>query len=141
MGIFVTVKSRLDGIGWGDNSIKKIVQAGLRAAQSAQHRQHRMGAVVVQGRKIISVGRNLCKTHSRSKGPYQQVHAETHALSQAGTAAFGGTLVVVRRKADGSLGISKPCKSCVEAATKAGIRRIIYANNEGSLVSEDLRAS
>ena len=138
MGIFVTVKSRLDGIGWGDSSTRKIVQAGLRGAKRATHRQHRMGAVVVQGRKIISIGYNNSKTHSRSQGPYRQVHAETHALDQAGTDAFGATLVVVRRKADGTLGTSRPCVSCVKAALKAGVKRIIYANDEGSLVAEDL---
>lgn len=128
----------MDGIGWGDNSTKKIVQAGLRAAKKAVHQQHQMGAVVVQGRKIISIGRNYSKTHSRSQGPYRQLHAETQALHQAGEDAKGATLVVVRKRADGSLGTSKPCVSCINAAREAGIKRVIYANNEGSLVAEDL---
>lgn len=138
MGIYVDLKSQLDGIGWGDNATKKIVQAGLRAAKRAVHQQHHMGAVVVQGRRIIAVGRNYSKTHSRSFGPFRQLHAETQALDQAGEAARGATLVIVRKRANGSLGTSRPCEACLNAAKQAGIKRIIYANDEGSLVSEDL---
>lgn len=116
----------------------KIVQAGLRAASMAQHRQHQMGAVIVQGRRIIATGRNYSKTHSRSTGAFRQVHAETQALRKAGEDARGGTLVIIRQKADSSLGISRPCDDCFNAAQRAGIKRIIYANIEGSLVAENL---
>lgn len=114
------------------------MQAGLRGARRATHPVHQMGAVVVQGRRIISVGYNNCKTHSRSYGPFRQVHAETHALDQAGENTKGATLVVVRKKANGTLGTSRPCEACLAAARRAGIKRLIYADDEGSLVSEDL---
>jgi tRNA(Arg) A34 adenosine deaminase TadA len=132
------IQNQLHGIGWGDNAVDRIIRAAIRASKTAKHKQHKMGACIVRGRKIIATGKNATRTHTKSKGPFQQVHAETNAIGRAKHQAYGSTLVVVRKKANATLGPSRPCDSCYDAARQAGVRRLIYVDNSGSLVAEDI---
>jgi len=103
-----------------------------------------MGAAVVQNRTVIGSGRNYTKTHSRSHGPFRQVHAEAHALDRArrtGVGTVGATLVVVRKLADQTLGVSRPCSACFRAAQAAGIKRIVYTDWGGQFCVLDLRGA
>ena len=73
-----------------------------------------VGAVVVLARRPVGHG-----FHERAGGP----HAEVEALSQAGRAARGATLYVSLEPCNHT-GRTPPC---VDAITRAGIRRVVAA--------------
>jgi deoxycytidylate deaminase len=35
--------------------------------------------------------------------------------------------------------MSKPCKNCILALTALGIKRILYSNDDGEIISEKIR--
>lgn len=99
-----------------------------RASLRSDHPLHRLGAVVVRGSRVISVGWNKYKTHPRSPHPFKHIHAEVSAIQKAGYQAFGADLYVYREGRDGVMRLSKPCKSCMAAINKAGVRRVFYTD-------------
>jgi hypothetical protein len=65
----------------------------------------------------------------------RSTHAEAQALVRR--RYYEGdrnlTLYVARRRADGSLGCSKPCANCLELCRVAGVRRVRYFDTMGKL--------
>lgn len=105
----------------------------VRAARASLHYRYHVGAVVAKGNRIVSVGINQQKTHTKSPSRYKTIHAETHALLRAGAGARGGTIYVARILADGSLGISRPCLDCQALLDAAGIRKMVYVDRDGKI--------
>jgi deoxycytidylate deaminase len=100
-----------------------------KASLKSNHPNHRLGAVVAHGRKIIAIGWNKYKTNPRSPHPFKHIHAEIAALIQCKDQARGADLYVYREGKDGSPRLSKPCKHCMAAIQAAGIRRIFYTTS------------
>jgi deoxycytidylate deaminase len=99
--------------------------------------QHRVGAAVYQGNRLISVGWNVLKTHpdSGTWGNYQ--HAEFACLAgQYKYDLVGSLIYVVRLTRGGNLGISKPCPECRKWIKACGIKRVIYIGSDGQPVEE-----
>lgn len=101
-----------------------IIDLATKAAMKARHR-HRLGALIIKGGNVISTGWN-----------YSVNHAETVALGKIfDTNIKGSTLVVVRMRRDGRLGMSFPCASCLAAIVESGISRIVYTDQDGLVQS------
>jgi tRNA(Arg) A34 adenosine deaminase TadA len=101
------------------------LKLAIREATKARHKQHNHGAVLIRGGKPVAVGHN-----------HSHIHAEHAALNRAwrhGTE--GGTLVVIRVRKDGTIGMSRPCEMCVNRLISAGIKKVIYSDSDGSLKS------
>lgn len=109
------------------------LRRAVRAARASLHYRYKVGAVVAMGNRIVSVGINQQKTHTKSPSRFKTIHAETHALLRAGHRACGGTIYVVRILANGSFGISRPCPDCEALLRSAGIRRMVYIDREGEV--------
>lgn len=101
-----------------------------------------LAACVVKRNKIISFGHNKKKTHPLqnkfNKHPEAiYLHAEIDAIKNAlkrvsANELAGSTLYIVRTKKNGSEGLAKPCKGCMQAIESFGICEVIYtSNNEG----------
>lgn len=110
-------------------------EAALAASEfsNAPRRGLKMGACLMSGSRILSVGANLFeKSHPQShNGVYtRSTHCEHVCLLRR--RHYDGdrnlTLYVARERSDGTQGCSKPCGNCIELCRLAGVRRVRYVN-------------
>jgi deoxycytidylate deaminase len=107
---------------------KRFFNLARRASLKSDHPLHRLGAVIVRGNRIVSIGYNKYKTNPHSPHPYKHVHAEVMAILRSNGECVGGDLYIYREGRDGLPRISRPCKSCILAIKKAGIKNIYYTD-------------
>lgn len=101
----------------------------------------RIGAIIVNGNYTVSEGYNRQKTHTyqyylnKSSGyiaPVPNIHAEMDALIRSGKHDLTGAEIFVYREfLNGQLANCKPCRSCMIALKKAGVRHLYYTNESG----------
>lgn len=108
----------------------------MQVAKLSQCR-YRLGAVIVKGSRVLSVGCNVTKSHPIHK-EYPNwtisIHAEHSAILKATTDVSGATVFVARQ---GGNKASKPCSFCLAVLLEAGIKEIVYYN--GALVRERIQ--
>jgi dCMP deaminase len=109
----------------------KFFQVAKAASKHSDHPAHQLGAVIVKGNKIISVGFNKNKTHTKSNHAWKRLHAELCAIIKAKQDLTGSSIYVYRETKNGNLGLSRPCASCMEAIKEAGINKIYYTTETG----------
>lgn len=100
-------------------------------AEKSNMRQN-VAAVIVGGGKILGKGFN------RRLGYNASHHAEVNAINsmiRQKRSPQGADIHIYRFRADGSYGLSKPCKSCLEAIIDAGIKRVFYSDYDGTMKS------
>jgi len=109
-------------------------QARKRALKNG-HKYH-LAAILRRKNRAVKVGINSKKTHPNFKKTYPdgsvsyQRHAEMDAIRFARP---GDVIEVMRfRRCDGSLAMAKPCSFCMEHIKNAGIKKVLYTNNEGT---------
>lgn len=111
-----------------------IRRATLEAVKSC-FRQHKVGAVVAKGSRILSTGYNsrqhssLLQTSTR--------HAEAAAIlkilkERRQHDLVGADLFVTRITGGGRVGMAKPCRACEGLARSVGIRKVFYTTNENT---------
>jgi deoxycytidylate deaminase len=95
----------------------------------------KMGACLMAGSRLLSVGANRWTTHPASNNEdfTRSLHAEHVALLRRWhyDAPSRMTLYVARKREDGTLGCSKPCANCMALARLAGVRRVWFYDHEG----------
>ncbi len=102
----------------------------LKEATNARHRQHKFGAVLYKSGKPVVSGHN-----------FGYIHAEHAVLNRAWRSDIeGSTLLVIRVRKDGSLGMARPCCLCMSRIIQAGVKKVIFSNNDGVLESLKLVA-
>jgi deoxycytidylate deaminase len=100
----------------------KFIKIAIREAAKSDHRQHHMAAVLIKGGNIISVGHNS-----------GHLHGEHTCLNRAWrTDVSGSTVLVVRVRRNGTLGMAKPCPLCMQRLVQAGIKKVTYSTNSGT---------
>lgn len=112
-----------------------------RMSAGNENRLLRIGAAIVNGNYVVSEGRNKRKTHTvqyyfNKNTQYDalqpNIHAEIDALiSSRYNDLTGCEIFVYREFMDGSLANCRPCKSCMSALKKAGIKHIYYTTESG----------
>lgn len=117
----------------GKKNAEVYITRAVKAAQKSKDR-FRLGAVVLNGRKVISTGHNKRKTHAffHSRYGHHHLHAECDALLKAHK---GDTLVVVRLHKNGKLACSRPCDSCMDYIRDFGIKKVFFVNHKSEVVS------
>lgn len=93
----------------------------------------RMGASLFSGSRLLTIGANLySRTHPKSDPVCFSTHAEHIALLKRQHYETQGKLIlyVARRKADGTVGDSRPCANCMRLARLAGVTRIWFYEND-----------
>lgn len=106
-----------------------------KAALKSPFKQHRVGAVITKGGRILSTGFNEIRYNSVSKKP--TMHAEAAAiykLLKHGKLAdlAGSTMYVTRFTKGGSVSCACPCDACSTLIRNVGIGRVIYTDFDGS---------
>lgn len=96
------------------------------------HPKHQLGCVLVNKNRIVGVGFNKFKTHTKSNHAFQMLHAEVDALlGQDRSVLKGCDAYVYRETKDGQPAMSKPCQACQLALREAGIRNVYYTTDGG----------
>ena len=106
-----------------DTRTRMAMRLVNRHVHKCKHKQHKLVAFLMRSGNIVAVGCN----HSHR-------HAETDVLEKAkhhGTE--GTTLVIFRVRKNGSIGMSMPCSDCMRQLVEAGIRNIVYSDNNGQM--------
>lgn len=112
-----------------------------KLALQSEHKQHRMGAVIVKGGNIVSVGFNQMRPSALLRTP--TLHAEAAAvlkLLKEGRQhdLIGADIFVSRFTRGGSVGLAKPCVACQELLRSVGIRSTSYTTDDGNTMKERL---
>lgn len=120
-------------------------------AKTSDYNRARLGAIVVEGKRIISTGNNQKKTRPlqhkyniyRDFQNYVDSIAYQHAEIAAISPLIGKeidwskvSIYVYRIKKDGSPGCSKPCKACAQLIKDLGIRTVYYIDDFGRYIKE-----
>lgn len=114
-----------------------IIDRGFEAAfavallSDAPRAGLKMGACLMSGSRLLSVGANRWSTHPDSdnnSGFCRSLHAEHCALvkRQHYDAPSRMTLYVARRREDGTVGNSRPCMNCLNLCRLAGVTRVWF---------------
>lgn len=105
-----------------------------KLSKKSDHPKFQMGCVIVSKNRIVGVGFNQMKTHTKSTHAFKTLHAEISAL-------IGNTyedlrncsIYVYRETKDGKPAMAKPCPTCELALREAGIKNVYYSidNEQG----------
>jgi tRNA(Arg) A34 adenosine deaminase TadA len=110
-----------------------VISVAIKEALNSKYK-HRIGAVIVKGGRILSVGHNKVG-HRAKHGIWESsVHAEIHAISKLLKPKYhdklqGCKIFVARVKKSGQIGLAKPCPCCLSFIKSVGIREIIYTTD------------
>jgi deoxycytidylate deaminase len=115
----------------------KFFDLARTLSKHSDHPHHKLGAVITRGNKIISLGYNKNKTHTKSNHSWKRLHAEITAIIKAKQDISGCSIYVFRETKQGQPAMARPCSSCMEAIREAGIKRVYYSSNDG-YTREDL---
>lgn len=100
---------------------------------------NRLGAVICHQKTVLGAGYNKSSSPLLNKGIIKKnhanmgLHAEVAAMVGLDRKVIKGTtLYVVRLRRNNSIGMSKPCISCMFYITGMGVKKIIYSTDDGS---------
>lgn len=110
----------------------KFFDLAKKVSKLSNHRNFKIGSVIVRGGKVISVGTNKIKTHPKSTHPFKSLHAEMAAILLAKQDLRNCELYVFRQKKDGQNAIAKPCQYCMELITESSIKEVHYTVDNGT---------
>lgn len=109
----------------------KYFDLAKKIATLSDHRNFKLGAVIVRGSKIISVGTNKLKTHPKSPHPYSSLHSEMAAVISAKQNLQGCEIYVYRETKAGVPALARPCMYCFPFIKEAGIKQVHFSINNG----------
>lgn len=114
---------------------KYFLNSAIKEALKSEH-QFRVGAILVNGSKIVSRGFNKPnKTHRLAYWNHckeRQEHATTHAeiaalINVSKKISEKCILYVVRLDAKSNLALAKPCEMCMGVIKNMKIKKVIYS--------------
>ena len=121
------------------NIKQHILNRAIDEAKKSQH-SARMGAVIFNKSRIISVGHNFKgsrrKLHPRFTRYQDSIHAEVGAILNARTNLSGCSILVVRINKEEQLRLAKPCQKCKMYLDYVGIKNIYYSTSNPFIEKE-----
>lgn len=120
----------------------KFLKLAINSAMSHPYDENMtycLCAVLVKGNSVVSIGYNKMATSGfvehyadRVKGRMRDFHLSTHAEMDAilkvrsKTDLRGAKIYVARPRADGQVGMARPCEVCQHVLFSYGIKRAFY---------------
>jgi deoxycytidylate deaminase len=97
--------------------------------------KHRVGAVIMKGKRVLSSGFNSLRYSNITGRPTS--HAEASAITKLLQERRMGDLVgadlyVTRFTRSGVVSCARPCNHCENLIRSVGIRRVFYTDFDGS---------
>jgi deoxycytidylate deaminase len=127
----------------------KLFNIAKEVATFSNHPKVKIGAVIVSGNKILSVGVNSQKSHTMQYlynrfrnisnmgvSMHHFIHAEIDAIIKLRNMFYpyipeGIKIYVHRLLKNGDLGYCRPCKACLAALKDHKIHHMYYTTEEG----------
>lgn len=134
-----------------NNREKRMFNIAREVSKLSNFKGPHLGAVVVNGKTVISTGCNSNKTRPLQqqyniyrhfedyKGSIPSEHAEIAALSHLIGKEINWnnvSIFIYRELKNGKRGCSRPCKACMTLIKKLGIKNIYYIDLNGNYVKE-----
>jgi len=110
-----------------------LSQAVNAALKSSYHQ--RLGAVIYDKKRIISVGynqpeRSVKNHHPKFRKHSTSIHAEVAAILRARQNLKGMSILVVRLNNNKQFRMARPCDHCMAYLDFVGIKKVTYSINE-----------
>jgi deoxycytidylate deaminase len=105
------------------------IQRAIGVAMSSDHRT-KIGALAMRGGNLRGIATNRFRNHPRVVPDWYEcsVHAEQSLIENYDVS--GSIVYVARVRARNAVAIAKPCKSCLKLLIKAGVKRIVWTEDE-----------
>lgn len=115
-----------------------MFRTAAKQALFGEHKQHRVGAVIVKGGAVLSTGFNQLRYTKQFRKP--TLHAEADAIlkllkDHRQHLLVGSEIFVQRFTRGGRSGLARPCPDCYSLIRSVGIKAIHYTNDEGTTSS------
>lgn len=117
------------------NQDRTRIGRAARAALSSNYRVF-LGAVLVSGGRTVAVGSNRFRNDARVVEHTWTTHAEEAVLRLAGEVSRRSTIYIARIDRNGAYALARPCPQCAVQLVEAGVSRVVYTTNEGTIVEE-----
>jgi deoxycytidylate deaminase len=97
---------------------------------------YKLGSCLVRSGRVLSTGYNIYNRSdsiSRRYALLRSIHSEINCLATAthrNREIRGSVMYVCRIRKDGSYGLSRPCRGCMEALRDLGVKRVVYSTVE-----------
>lgn len=115
----------------------RFLSLAKERSKLSDHDDHKLGCVIARGNRILGVGHNMTKTHTKSPHKFKNCHAEFMAVLNSGSKIEGATVYVFREQKNGTPANSRPCQSCWEYLMSLGAKKVVYTF-EGSFKQEKI---
>lgn len=126
---------------------RRIFDVARDLAATSNHPKAHIGAVLLSGRDIISVGVNGRKSHPLQKHyntfrfsderAHHMMHAELEAIVRGRSfMRDDNVMYIYRQLRTGDQGMCRPCNGCIQALKDHKIGRIFYTTYEGYAYEE-----
>lgn len=110
----------------------KYFELAKKLSYKSSHPKHKLGCVIVNKNKIVSLGFNKIKTHPKSTARYNMLHAEIDALLGNSLNELKGSVAYVfRADKHGLEAMAKPCIECEKALREVGVCQVYYTTRLG----------
>lgn len=101
----------------------RVLKRALREANKSPHPVFKHATLIFKGGALFATGYN-----------HGDRHSEVVALGKLWPGdAKGATVVNIRIKKTGKVGMSRPCPQCQKILLDNEVRRVIYSNSQGDL--------
>ena len=112
------------------------MRVASKQAKKSHHKQHKLGAVIVKGGRILATGYNSLRPARELKT--ETLHAEAAAVLKLLKARrlsdlSGAEIYVTRFTRGGRVGLACPCSNCRDLLTSVGVKRVYYTTDSGGV--------
>lgn len=131
------------------NTDSRFFKYALGACYTSNSLRARVGCALASGSRLITTASNMLRSHPiqcdynfRREFPVERhnIHAEISALMKIRHREYKNLKIyVIRIRKDGTIGMARPCKACMEALRDYGVKTVFYTTNkEGQHMRERL---
>lgn len=117
-----------------------IIKKVIKEAEKSNMPVFKVGAVIFDGKRIISSGHNkkgICsRIHPKYQNDRDSVHAEQNAIIKVKdwVTLSGTSMIVVRLNKSGHMSMGYPCKMCLNMMDHVGIKEVYYSDYSGEIL-------
>jgi len=119
-----------------------MIKKSIKEAEKSNMPIFRVGAVIFDGKRIISSGHNkkgICnKIYPKYQNKRDSVHAEQNAIIKTKDwgKLSGKSMIIVRINRSGNISMAYPCDMCMSMIKHVGIKEIYYSTYSGEIKRE-----
>ena len=115
------------------NKLHRFEEIAEKVSKLSDYK-YKVGAVIFKKGRVVSVGYNQCKTHTKLLKYFEHatIHAECDAILHCPNPGHldGSSIFVYRTTKDGAPAMAKPCPMCRQLIFENGIKMVYWSTHE-----------